>query len=329
MYVQSLHIAGLADLPELRLTELDRVVHILGPSPSATAVGDGLALASAAMSETALRSLLSRWGLLQPGEDVEIQTNPLPVQACWEDRQMARFLVADPSERRVQVDLELVPDPPLFAELRSLGARAPRLATALSADAVLQISVSAFLAASWDVLSISVQSFSVGGESFPTTGKERPGWLTALLAQVGGRFWHHTSAGQAAEVAMAAMTSPHPEDHANLEGWQEALRPVLGPVRPVRGPANIPMLLAGNHPLRRFGRFGADRADLAASIFLSGADVLWVGFADDWADGFVEGEGSPLEQIWRVTPEEGLDPGEGAHAAPRSVLSFSAATDEE
>ena len=329
MYVRSLHIAGLGDLPELRLSELGRVVRIHGPSPAATAVGDGLSLAFAAMSAPALKALLGRWGLLHPDEDVEIQTNPLPTQASWQDRQMAPFLVADLRGRKVQVELDLVPDPPLFAELRALGARAPRLATALGAEPVLQVGVSAFFAESWDVLSIAVQSFAVGGESFPTTGKDRPEWLTSLLLRVGQRFWHHHPTGGCAEAAMVAMTSASTDAMADFEGWQSALRPSLGRVRPVRGPAAAPVLLADEMPLRRFGRFGTERADLAASIFFSGADVLWVGNTDDWAESFVEGEGSPLEQVWRIAPEGGLDPAALSEEAPRSVLSFSPTGGEE
>jgi len=313
----------------LHLSDLDRVVRIQGPSPAATAVGDGLALAFSALSEAGLRATLHRWGLLQAGEDVEVQTNPLPVQAAWEDRQMAPFLVADASERRIQVKVELIPDPPLFAELRALGAKAPRLATALGADPVLQLDVSAFFAASWDVLSLAVQSFSVASERFPTTGKERPEWLTGLLLTMGNRFWHHQPVGEAAAVAMSAMTSANEQAHKDFLGWQQSLKEDLGTVRPVRGPAGSPVLLADEQPMRRFGRFGNDRTELSASVFFSGADILWAGLTDAWVEGFVHGDHSALEQVWRIDPNGSIDPHATSETAARSVLSFSPPAGEE
>ena len=59
---------------------------------------------------------------------------------------------------------------------------------------------------------------------------------------------------------------------------------------------------------------------MAASAFLSGADVMWMGEQDDWAERFVEGEGTALEQLWTVGKEGTLDP--GAQPQPRTVLSF-------
>jgi len=329
VYVRSLYISGLSDLPRLSAQGLDRVVRIRGPGPAATAMGDAVALAFAALSTPALIDLLQRWELLRPDEEPEVESNPLPIQATWEDQTLARGLVADKVERKLQVDLELAVDPPLFAELRALGGRAPRLAIALGPDVPIRLQVSAFFAASWDALSIAVQSFSVGEESFPTTGKERPEWLTQLLLKIGGRFWRHDATSTAAISAMSAMTSTRSDQHAGFLAWQRALAPVLGAVRPVQGPAGRAMLLADEQPIRRFGRFGYDRAAMAASVFFSGADLLWAGVTDDWVERFVEGEGSPLEQIWRVDPAGELDPESQGHDKPRSVLHFDAPPGEE
>ncbi len=329
MYVRNIHISGFADLPDLQLNDLERVVRVQGPSPAATALGDGLALAFAALSEPVLAALLSRWGLLEPDEDPQVETNPLPIQASWSDRTQAPALVADHMDRRLQVSVDIVPDPPMFADLRAMGAKAPRLSSALSAESLIKIQVSGFFAASWDVLSLSVQSFSVGDESFPTTGKERPDWLTHLLQRMGERFVIHQPVGDIADLAMQAMTSSSAAEHQGFLRWQKALAPELGAVRPARGPAHKPMLLSDDLPLRRFGLFGQERAALAVSAYFSGADVMWAGLCPSWAEACVEGEGSALEQVWRITRSGDIDPEVGADTPPSGVLSFSAASTEE
>jgi hypothetical protein len=324
MYIHGLTIGGFADLGAFRAAELGRVVQIIGPSPAATAVGDGLAMAFAALSEPGLKALLLRWGIAQPDEAVDIETNPLPMQATWSDREMAQALVADPSARRLHAEVELVLDPPLFARLGALGAREPRLATALGNNPTIRLGVSAFFAASWDVLSIGVQSFAVGEAGFPTTSQERPRWLTDFLLEAGHRFWHHSETLDTASAAMNAMTSLDRDQHASFVAWQGALDPDFGPVRPALRSGEQPVLLAGDLPIRRFGRHGADRTSMAASVFLSGADVLWAGHTDAWVERFVEGDHSPLEQVWRIDPAGSVDPAP-TDAAIRSVLAFSQA----
>ena len=65
---------------------------------------------------------------------------------------------------------------------------------------------------------------------------------------------------------------------------------------------------------------------MAASIFLSGADVLWAGHSDAWIEDFTEGDLSPLEQAWRIDEDGSLAPS-ADNKETRSILAFSA--DEE
>ena len=326
MYVHGLTISGFADLGSFRASGLERVVQVRGPSPAATAVGDGLSLAFAALSETGLATLLQRWGLTQPDEAIDIETNPLPMQATWSNRTMAQALVADPADRRLHAEIALILDPPLFAQLGALGARDPRLATALGDRPLIRWGVSAFFGASWDVLSIGLQSFHVGKQPFPTTSQDRPRWLTDFLLEVGTRYWCHKPDIDTAQAAMDAMTSLDKAQHAGFANWQEALEPDFGTVRPATGVADKPILLADDLPIRRYGQHGSERTSMAASIFLSGADVLWAGHSNAWIEEFTEGDRSPLEQVWRIDEDGSLDPAADKKEA-RSVLAFSA--DEE
>ena len=168
MYVRSLSINGLADLPSFRADDMGRQVRVKGPSPAASAVGDGLALVFAALSERALCHLLLRWGLIQTAAEADISVEGLPVQATWSDRRLAKSIVAEQGNRTVRARAEVLLDPPMSTNLRGHAAREPRLAVGLDGAPTVAIEVSAFFGASWDVLSISVQSSSSVGSAFPS-----------------------------------------------------------------------------------------------------------------------------------------------------------------
>ena len=137
MYISSIAVHGLQDLPHFEAKGLSRSVTVRGPGPAATALGDAIALAFAAIDRDALDRLLTRWDLLGPDESAEIVGTPFPDQAIWSDRLAAGALVDDKGDRTITVNLGLALDPPLFGELRSQAARLPRLVTALSQGAEL------------------------------------------------------------------------------------------------------------------------------------------------------------------------------------------------
>jgi hypothetical protein len=327
MYVHGLSITGLADLPSVSLSDLGRRVSVKGPTPAAMAIGDGLTLAFSALSPHILERLLCHWGLSSPGSSLEIDADPLPTQAVWEDRTLAKSIVADPRSRKIQVQVSLALDPPLFSDLRALAPREPRLGMALGAGPMVTLEISAFFAASWDAISLSIQSFSLGEERFPSHGPERPAWLTVFLQKLGQRFWMHDVTEQTAKRALEMMLSKEPEPYERYRAWQSSLSPDFGCVRPAYGVENEPILLSENRPMSRYGVSGMNRVQLASSIFLSNTDVLWLGTEERWADQFVKGDGSPLEQLWTVGPEGNIDPVQPQ--GPRSVLSFGTEPQEE
>jgi len=322
MYVRGLAINGLTDLPRFSAVDLGRRVTVRGPSTSAAAIGDGLALGFAALSSRALERLLVRWGLTPAGTEADIEADPLPTQATWSDTSLAKALCADPLKRRLGVQLDLELDPPLCADLRSLAAKAPRLGAALGAEPkpVISIEVSAYFGASWDVLSLSVQSATLGGERFSATASERAPWLTKLLIELGNRFVSHDESTQHGQQAMNAMTARAPGTFERFQAWQACLYDSLGTVRPVHDAEQTVMLLANDRPLHRHGPMANRRVQMAASAFLSGADVMWIGEDDPWGSRFIEGEGTALEQLWSVTEDGTIDP--GSQPQPRTILSF-------
>lgn len=313
MLVSSIAVHGFRDLPDWRSPpDLPRVVGVRGPGPASTALGDALELAFAALNPDAMTALLRRWAVLAPDEDAEILGAPLPEQVSWSDQRAARGLVASESERHLRVTVELALDPVLESSLRALAPREPRLAAGLAPGARVRLGVGALFTSTFDAVAVSVHELRFGEESFPTVAGQRPAWLTRFLVALAGRFARHPGPpGEPplAERVLAASTAW--EGYGAYLGWQRALVARCGTVRPARGPGDVAVLLSDDLPLRRHGPAAEQRAAQAAAVYLSRADVLWVEDEDDEVDASTEGDGSPLEQIWRVHAEGAVDPDQG------------------
>jgi hypothetical protein len=320
MFISGVQIEGLADCPSLTLNNLGRVVRLAGPDPASTGLGDGIALAFAALSEPHCEALLRHWSLLGPGESAEILSDPFPVQASWADPLAARSLVDDPDRRNITTTLTVELDPLLFRELRAQSVRHPRLITALSTGLTLRLTVGALFATSFDAVALSIQSVHIGEESFPTLPRERPDWLIRLLHQLGDRFHRHAPRSDLAQTVMAAATSR--EHHDRYLAWQAALTH-LGAARVARGPGDCAQILIDERPLWRFGQAGRHAAALAAAIHLTDADILWAETTDPiLTRGITDGA---LEQVWWVGAADGI----AISPVPRSIRSASALSRKE
>ena len=320
MYVRSLRILGLADLPEFHASDLGRRVSIQGPSRQSTAVGDGLSLLFAALSEDGLQQLLLRWGLIQARADAEVEVEGTPIQAMWPDRRLAESLVSDHTHRKVEVEAELALDPPLCTELRRHAAREPRLAVSLGADQTVTIRVSAFFGQSWDVISISVQSIVIGGERFATTSAERAGWLNWLLVEIGRRFISHDETTQHAEVALACMISAKEGDHQAYQRWAQLMNARYPQSRVAKHGDSGALFLAEDRPLSRWGPEAIRTAQQLTSASLCGADIMWIGEEGQGLPSLTEGDDASLEQIWTVSRTGQVNPTQTSER--RSILSF-------
>ena len=319
MYLRSLTIHGLSDLPHFTVGGLGRTVTIAGPSPASSAVGDGLNVLFGALNADCLRHTLVRWGLIQSPDESVIDADPLPTQAAWTDRHRAKAIVSDLAKRRIHVAVDAVLDPPMAATLRSASATEPRLAMGLSDEPVVHLEVSAYFGASWDVLSISVQSVVIGTERFPCGGKDRAPWLTALLMEMGKRFACHNDAADHASMALTQMTSAVAQDY---EGFVRFTK-VVGDVRPVRVGEDAAQLMVDHRPIDRLGSSAVRAIRAAATATLHNDDIMWMDDPDPWSARLTESDHAPLEQLWTVD-ENGIDPSESA-GGHRDVLRFGAA----
>jgi len=271
-------------------------------------VGDGLALVFAALSERALCHLLLRWGLIQTAAEADISVEGLPVQATWSDRRLAKSIVAEQGNRTVRARAEVLLDPPMSTNLRGHAAREPRLAVGLDGAPTVAIEVSAFFGASWDVLSISVQSVVIGGERFPVASNERPPWLSWLLKTIGERFVSHDETIDHAAKVLAALISPSAERHAPISQWQRLTPPDFGHVRAAQLDSGRAVFLADDRPVSRHGAGAVRALEQSVSATMMGADVMWVGAAEVRRTVLTEGDESPLEQLWTIDAAGEIDP---------------------
>lgn len=298
MFVTAIEVQGFRDLPRAAVSGLGPVVRLRGPTPQTTALGDALELFFAALEPAALNRLLRRWGALATGEEAEILGSPAPEQATWKDTLAARW-IADEG-RALTVTLELALDPVQISTLRSQAAREPRLGAALGRDTVARITVGGLLANSHDALALSVQGVVIGGEPFPYAPQQRAPWMSALLAGLSGRFSRHCADDVPAAAALVLDCATSWDRFGAYTRWQAALEPTLPSPRASLGPGGRPTLLSEDLPIRRHGDVAQARAALAANVYLSGADLLWVEAEDPWVESAIEGDGSALEQVWRI-----------------------------
>jgi hypothetical protein len=304
MYVTALTVRGMRDLPHFQASGLGRVVTVRGPSPQSTALGDALAFAMAAFDAEALAALLTRWGLKGEEGTPDVDGEIFPSHAGWVDAESAELVVDPRPHASIRVDLRLSLDPPLFGRLRAEAAREPKLVTALSQGAEVELTITGLFNKSRTALAINLDRFQVGDQRFPTTEKERPLWMTQVLQELPGRLAVHDPAQNAAEMALFAMTSR--AKHGQFTAWQDSLMAKTarattpGRIRPVLTTDGQVGLMADDRALRSWGQAAQDRASLSATVHLSGADIVWAESADKWLDRWVEGDGSPLEQVWRV-----------------------------
>jgi hypothetical protein len=300
MFITAVSVRGFADLALFELQDLGRRVELRGPDPASTALGDAIELAFAALSEDALARLLSRWGLLGPGEEAEINGENFPDQATWSDGQAARYLLPPGPERHIQVEVEIEPDPILYGELRAESAREPRLVIGLSEGGRLTLGVGVLFASSFDALALNLQRFEVGGQAFPLHGSDRPSWLDRFLRLLAHRFHRHDPSRSVADDALAAATSR--DQFEAYQSWQKCIDGEHT-LRAARGAGDRSLILCNERPLSRWGPTTESLVRLGASVHLSGADVVWAETLPERMESAIEGDGSALEQVFCIHSE--------------------------
>lgn len=302
MFIRSLTVRGLRDLPAHTIDGLPRRAVLGGPNPQSVALFDAVELAFRFLAERPVEPGLHRAGVCAAplGPDDE---SPTPEEVGPLDPEGLRaWLAPDSLSLTVEAIVEL--DPLLHARLRTAATAEPRLAVALARDPALRVVVGALATTDQSLLALSLQAFDIGDESFHQAGAERPRWQRAFLRALGARVHRFRSDEVRLEPLLRAASGR--ESFADYARWCEAFGPDGPRLRVAAGPAGLPMLLGDGLPLRRFGEAGLRRALLAAAAHLHQADVLLSELDDPLLDRLLEGEAAPLEQCISAQPDGAL-----------------------
>ena len=321
MFIRSVTVRGLRDLPAQRIEELPRRAQLAGPSPATIALFDALELAFNFLAERPVEPGLHRAGVCAAplGPDDE---SPTPEEVGPLDPEGLRAWLA-PDSLSLTVQVEIALDPQLHARLRGLASAEPRVAVALARDPVVRLMVGAAATTDHTLLALSLQAFDIGDESFHQAGVERPRWQRVFTREVGRRVRRFRADDLRLEPLLRAASGR--ESFAAYTRWCASLGEAGPRLRVASGPAGLPLLLGDDLPLRRWGEAGVRRAMLSAAAHLYGADVLLTELDDPLLDTLIEGEGAALEQALSLCVD-GADriTDEAPSAAPRQgkALSF-------
>lgn len=295
MFIEQIEVAGFGGL-RLFQTSLGRFAALDGSPRALVALQDALLLAFAAWDREALAALLARWGVVEP----VIQGDGLPEGAHWKEAPGLGAMLDRQSEGLVTVGLTIMLDPPQFGKLRRLAARDPRLVDALAEGARLTVRVGARFSPALDALALDPLGFTLGNESFPIAGAERPPWMTPFCGALAGRIWRGALPGAAWG---AKARSYRAEDQRLLARALAALREPPAGLGEAVALADGPAVFLDEDlvPVRHLGPAACEAAGLVGAVYLSGAEILVLDRAppgwEAWLRAQAEADGSPLEQV--------------------------------
>lgn len=314
MLVTTLTVEGLRHAEPAHVDGLDRMVRLPAGSGS-VALSDGLELFAASLSETGLMAAVHRLGLATADTEVLVEDG-LPVEVSGLDGAAVQALVTLRVDRAFSVRLELTLDPVLYGELRHRAIRDPKLVTALSAGGHLTVKLGWMFTSDWTTASVAALEVAVGDLGFPVTGKERPIWLTPLLARLPGRIarLHRPQSSRVvARQLLGRATSTDPAERARFRRVEAAVQaPPFSLPRPELVGLEAPELCFGAELLRcrQVGAHALEVVALCDAALGEQADVLVVerpaaALGDDdavlaWLEARTEGNEATLEQVFVV-----------------------------
>ena len=102
--------------------------------------------------------------------------------------------------------------------------------------------------------------------------------------------------------------------------WERLTPASLGRVRVAQLDSGRAVFLGDDRPLARHGARAVRAVEQSVSATMMGADVMWLGTPEGELSVLTEGDESPLEQVWTVTPEGAINPTRQENV--RSILPF-------
>ena len=284
MYVRSIEIQGLADLPYCRLDEIpSNGMRFKGSTPETTALADAMAMWFAAFDELALVDLIVHWGWAQE-EDIEVFVKDRVEEVHWFDGSCAAMWVED---RDVSIAVEVVLDSGVLQRLRQIISD-PEVQVALMTAPTFAATVSLHWSSDHQVMAIGLSSMLLGQWRMPV---EKPHWYGPFLRVFQSRFFRNHNRFSVADSALTNLLSLKGFDR--YTAFQKACAK-WGEIRVASVLDSEPVLLIDDKPIRRWGDDMETQLRVLAAWYLMEADIVW-------SDRLLVNAPS-AKQVWGVDP---------------------------
>ena len=289
MYVRSIEIQGLADLPYCQLSDIPQSgMRFKEANPETTALADAMAIWFAAFNEEALVDLIVQWGWARE-EDIEVFGDERVEEVQWFDGTCASMWVED---RDVSIALEVVLDPASVQYIRQAVSN-PEVQVTLMTEPTFSATVSLRWSNDHQVMAIGVSAVQFGHWRMPV---EKPHWYATIFRLLSNRFFRNHNRFSVADAGLGAMLSL--TGFERYLAFQNACRH-LGAVRVASLLDREPVVLINDKIVRRWGDEMEGQLRVLASWHLMEADIIW---SDRLLDD------APLsKQIWGIDAESVLE----------------------
>ena len=265
MYIESVEIQGLADLPYCVLTEIpSQGMTFREATPETTALADALAIWFAAFDEMTLVDLLVQWDWAQE-EDIEVFGEGLVEEVSWFDGTCSSMWVED---RDASISLDIRLDIETVQTFRQLIAN-PEVQVALMSEPTFSATLSMRWSNDHQVMGLAFTSIRLGQWRMPS---EKPVWYLGMMRLFHQRFFRNHNRFMVGECALSTMLSL--DGFERYQSFQQACSK-WGELRVVSILDREPMLLINNRRIRRWGAEMESTIRILASWYLVSSDIVW------------------------------------------------------
>ena len=289
MYVRSIEIQGLADLPYCQLSNIPKSgMRFTQATPETTALSDAMAIWFAAFNEEALVDLIVQWGWARE-EDIEVFGDERVEEVQWFDGTCAGMWVED---RDVSISLVLSLDAASVQYIRQVVSN-PEVQVTLMTEPTFSATVSLRWSNDHQIMAIGISAIQFGHWRMPV---EKPHWYPAIFQLLSNRFFRNHNRFSVAEAGLSAMLSL--TGFERYQDFQEACRH-LGAVRVASLLDREPVVLIDDKVIRRWGEEMDAQLRVLASWHLIEASIVW---SDRLLD-----DAPASKQIWGIDPQSEIE----------------------
>ena len=289
MWIQSIDISGLYDLPQCTLDDIPpEGMTFREATADTTALADAIGLWFAAFDEDAMVDWVTMMGWAYE-EEIEVFGESHIEEILWVDGVLPRLWV---EERDVSIHLTLGLNASVIQEMREFILE-PDLLVSILEERTFSATVTVRFTNDYRVMAVGIHGTQLGAVRLPV---EKPVWTPKLYEVMREQFFRDNTRRSIPEMAIQALLSI--DGFERYQAFQEACA-TIGPIRVIGGRDRTPILLIDDLPMRRFGLPTIEQVRVLASWYLTPAEIIW-------NDVMVPNRPSQ-KQIWGIDPASNND----------------------